>query len=296
MASGMNTDEAPPLPPPDYRPQTTEEFAKQKQPPMRGLIVDPKYPPTASEAQAIWDAKDAETKRTSSMKAPPPTFSPPESSQFSSGIPRPSQAPPPSQAQELGSDVRRSSGTSQILNTAAAPRIEEEINTMPGGSYHTAGGRAVERQEPTVLNAIRMVNPAEFTSLHQLPCVREAFLQAFFAGFLVSGITVVTGRPVGKAVNNFAWAFLPTSVVGFQYCQYQRGRERAGMRQAIKIVEQKKEERAKLMAEKREKWLALKEEKRLAEEREEAQRRESEKRWWQIWQRGSTSEKGDREG
>lgn len=68
------------------------------------------------------------------------------------------------------------------------------------------------------------------------------------------------------------------------------------MRQAIKIVEQKKEERAKMMAEKREKWLALKEEKRLAEEREEAQRRESEKRWWKIWQRGGSSEKGDREG
>ncbi|TID14309.1 cytochrome oxidase biogenesis protein Cox20 subunit [Venturia nashicola] len=289
MASGMNTDEAPPLPPPDYRPQTTEEFAKQKQPPMRGLIVDPKYPPTASEAQAIWDAKDAEAKRTSSMKAPPPNFSPPESSQFSSGIPRPSQ--------ELGSNVRRSSGTSQILNTAAAPRIEEEINTMPGGSYHTAGGRAIEQQEPTVLNAIRMVNPAEFTSLHQLPCVREAFLQGFFAGFLVSGITIVTGRPVIRAVNNFGWAFLPTSVVGFQYCQYQRGREREGMRQAIRIVEQKKEERAKMIAEKREKWLALKEEKRLAEEREEAHRRESEKRWWKIWQRGSSSEKPkDREG
>lgn len=288
MASGMNTDEAPPLPPPDYRPQTTEEFAKQKQPPMRGLIVDPKYPPTASEAQAIWDAKDAEAKRSSSMKAPPPTFSPPESSQFSSGVPRP--------AQELGSDIRRSSGTSQILNTAAAPRIEEEINTMPGGSYHTAGGRAAESQEVTVLNALRRVNPAEFTSLHHQPCVREAFLQAFAAGFLVSGITVITGRPVGKAVNNFVWAFLPTSVVGFQYCQYQRGREREGMRQAIKIVEQKKEERAKMMAERREKWLALKEEKRLAEEREEAQRIESEKRWWKIWQRGNSTEKVDREG
>lgn len=265
---------------------------------MRGLIVDPKYPPTVSEAQAIWDAKDAEAKRTSSMKAPPPNFSPPESSQFSSGFPPQAQVPPMSQAQaqELGSDVRRSSGTSQILNTAAAPRIEEEINTMPGGSFHTAGGRAIERQEATVLNAIRMVNPSDFTSLHQLPCVREAFLQAFFAGFLVSGITVITGRPVGKAVSNFGWAFLPTSVVGFQYCQYQRGREREGMRQAIKIVEQKKEERAKLMAEKREKWLALKEEKRLTEEREESQRKESEKRWWKIWQRGRLSEKADREG
>ncbi|QDS71532.1 hypothetical protein FKW77_005247 [Venturia effusa] len=287
MASGMNTDEAPPLPPPDYRPQTTEEFAKQKQPPMRGLIVDPKYPPTASEAQAIWNAKDAEARRTSSMKAPPPNFSPPESSQFSSGIPRPSQT------QELGQDVRRTSGTSQILNTAAAPRIEEEINTMPGGTFHTAGGRSLEKEEATVLNALRMVKPEEFTSLHKIPCVREALLQAFFAGFLVSGITIVTGRPVGKAVSNFGWAFLPTSVVGHQFCQYQRKREKEGMRQAIKIVEQKKEERARMMAEKREKWLALKEEKRLAEEREAAQRRESENRWWKIWQRGSSSEKGD---
>lgn len=267
MASGMNTDEAPPLPAPDYRPQSTEEFAKQKQPPMRGLIVDPKYPPTISEAQAIWTAKDAEARK----NAPPPT------------------------SEELGKDIRRSSGTSQILNTAAAPTINETINTMPGGAFHTAGGRSpsdAQDQEATVLNALKTIRPSEFTSLHKQPCVREAFLQGMAAGFLVAGITFISGRTVAKASSNAMWAFLPTSVVGHQYCQYQRRREREGMRIAIQIVEEKKEEKARALAERREKWLKAKEEKRALEEVEEMRKREAEKRWWRIWEgRGNGSGK-----
>lgn len=184
------------------------------------------------------------------------------------------------------------------MNTAAAPTIEGEINTMPGGAFHTAGGRSSSSKETdaTILNAVKTIRPSEFTALHKLPCVREAFLQGFFAGFAVAGITFVSGRPIGRAVSNFGLGFLSTSAVGYQYCQYQRRREREGMRMAIKIVEEKKEERAKLLAEKREKWLALKEEKRAAEEREEAERKESEKRWWKIWQRGGDRNEGSREG
>jgi cytochrome c oxidase assembly protein subunit 20 len=267
MASGMNTDEAPPLPPPDYRPQSTEEFAKQKAPPLRGLIVDPKYPPTVSEAQAIWTAKDAETRK---------------------------NLPPPTVEEQLGKDVRRSSGTSQILNTAAAPTINETINTMPGGTYHTAGGKASMDTEPTLLNAVKTITPASYKDFHKQPCVREAMLQGMAAGFLVAGITFISGRPVAKAANYAVYAFIPTSVAGHQYCQYQRRREREGMRMAIQIIEEKKEEKARLAAEKREKWRKLRDEKRAQEEAEAAAKREAERRWWHIWQGrgGSGNESG----
>jgi cytochrome c oxidase assembly protein subunit 20 len=264
MASGMNTDEPPPLPAPDYRPQTTEEFAKQKAPPLRGLIVDPKYPPTVSEAQAIWTAKDAESRK----NAPP----------------RPSE-------EELGKDIRRSSGTSQILNTAAAPTINEAINTMPGGAFHTAGGKAAQDSEPTLLNAVKTITPSSYKEFHKQPCVREAMLQGMAAGFLVAGITFISGRPTAKAANYAVYAFIPTSVVGHQYCQYQRRREREGMRMAIQIVEEKKEEKAKLAAERREKWRKVRDEKRALEEAEERARVEAQKRWWHVWQG-----RGGREG
>jgi len=259
MASGMNTDEPPPLPPPDFSKQSVEDFKKSKLPPLRGLIVDPKYPPTQAEADAIFAAKDEQTRR---------------------------EMPSPPEAQ-IGTNPRRSSGTSQIFNTAPAPTANEIINTMPGGTAHTAGGEKVLTEMPTYTDALKFVS-AESVKIYEQPCVREALLQGMIFSFLLGGAIVISGRPLVKAANWTAGSFIPVAVVGREYCQVQRKREKDGMRVAIQVMDEKKAEKRVQAEERRERWRKMQEEKRAKEE--EAQR--AEKRWWRIWEGSGRGREG----
>lgn len=68
--------------------------------------------------------------------------------------------------------------------------------------------------------------------------------------------------------------------MAYEFCQYRRYREKAGMQRAVEIIDRRKAEREKQMAEKRER------ERREAEERaaeEERRRVESLKPWYRFW-------------
>jgi cytochrome c oxidase assembly protein subunit 20 len=257
MASGMGTDEPPPIPPPDYRKVSTADFAKQQMPPLRGLMVDPQYPPTVDQANKILNKPNEAHPR-------PPQRSDGEAQR----------------TQEPETDVRRSSGASQIFNTA--PTIGEVVNTMPLGTRHTAGGETPIDASP--LTVLKSIKRDDWKSFHKQPCVREALLQGITLGFFTGGALFITGRPLAKAANWAAGAFVATSVAGHTYCQVQRKRERQGMKVAVQIIEEKKEERRRQAEERRERYRKAKEERRLLEVVEAKREQASRSRWWWFWE------------
>lgn len=257
MASGMPADDAPPLPPPDYTPQSTAEFAASQQPPLRGLIIDPKYPPTASEA----------TKAFPQSRQPRPDFE-----------------------SERPANLRRSSGASQIFNTA--PKGNGVVNTIPGGDtlqpgkgkYNDINLPGEEKQEvvpeATVGNALKSVSLSDYANFAQIPCVRTSLMQGMGVGFVLGGVVFATGRTAWKASNSAVWSFLAVSMGSYQYCGVQRRRERDGMKAAVRIIEEKKEAKKARHEERKRRS----EEARDAKLRAEEEERRANWRWWKIWQ------------
>jgi cytochrome c oxidase assembly protein subunit 20 len=223
-------------------------------------MVDPDFPPTASEASKAFQ----------------------QSRQ---------QLPPQLQAEldtSPSSNLRRSSGASMIFNQA--PRSNEVINTIPGGdSLQPGKGKYSEpagpeettpARDPTLSNALKSISLSDFQSFHQIPCVRPALLNGMVAGFALGGALFVSGRTVWKSTNWAVWSFLGSSFATYKWCGVQRNREREGMKAAVRIVEEKKEEKRVAFEERKKRVQGMREAKRKAEEEKEAQRR----RWFRFWE------------
>lgn len=301
MASGSNND-PPPLPPPDYTPQSTEEFAKKRGPPLRGIIGDEHDMPSESEARKVFSKEEIARRRKEhedaglSPKTPRRPYIPgPISRQ---PLVRPERDETKRDSEDGASkefNPRRSSGTSQILNTAAAPTTDEIVNTMPGGTFHTPGGK-MEGESSMFREATKDIKARDMLQIHQLPCVREALLQGMTVGFLVGGGRWIMGRAVWSCLNWTVATFVPVTVVGFRYCQYQRQREKSGMKAAVKIMEDKTEEKRKRIEERKEAMANRKEERRAREEEEKRNRGRlgSMLRWWDREQTRQQEESSSR--
>jgi cytochrome c oxidase assembly protein subunit 20 len=72
------------------------------------------------------------------------------------------------------------------------------------------------------------------------------------------------------------WSYISTSIIAYQWCQHQRAKEKAGIREAMQIMAEK---RAKIEAKKEERRRAMEEAKRQEEER----RLEEQRRSWSYW-------------
>ena len=284
MASGSNND-PPPLPPPNYKPQSTQEFLKKTQP-LRGIIGDAADLPSESEARKVFSKEETERRRKEQEAAglaPPtrtrrPSIPGPISRQ---PLVRPDRDDADTSAGKAPFNPKRSSGTSQLLNTAP-PSTGEIVNTMPGGTFHTAGGE--KPRELSVREAMSDFKPSDLLKVHQIPCVREALLQGMAAGTAVGAGRWIIGRAVWSCLNWAAGTFIGVSVVGHSYCQYQRGRERHGMKAAVKIMDEKQEEKRKAFAERKEAIMKKREEsaqKKEEEEQKNNRRLGSILKWWE---------------
>lgn len=268
------------LPPPDYKNQTAEQWAAElKQrgggPPLRGLAVDPQYPPTEKDAERVLRKMRSEG-REAQLSRDEPVSSIGE------------------EQQPL--NTRRSSGASKLFSTA--PTTNEVINTMPGGDAHTAGGfasmegRTDPIPEANLTNAFRQISTSSFTSFHQQPCVRESLLTGFGFGAGIGGIVWVAGFTPWRATKYAYIGFGVSALANYQYCQVQRRREREGMRTAIKIVEEKKEEK-RLAAEKRREEIRKRKEEA---QKLGAQAKDAVKSSTGSWSRWWEGRPGEREG
>jgi cytochrome c oxidase assembly protein subunit 20 len=155
---------------------------------------------------------------------------------------------------------------------------------QPGrGKYNTPTEEEktapLEAPEATVSNALRTISLSDYSTFHQIPCVRTSLLNGMIAGFALGSIVFISGRPIWRASNYAVWGFVGTSGVSYKWCKWELQREREGMRAAVKIIDEKKEEKKRLYEERKARVLEAREQKRLAEEAEKAS-----KASWRFWQ------------
>ncbi|EMD00216.1 hypothetical protein BAUCODRAFT_30683 [Baudoinia panamericana UAMH 10762] len=158
---------------------------------------------------------------------------------------------------------------------------------MPGGTEHTAGGKA---PEVTVWNALPKLN--DFTEFHKRPCVRDALLTGIGGGAAFGGVRAVFGATVWTACSWATGTFCFGSAVMYQYCLYRRKAEKEGMMRAVEILNKKDIDR-KAREQRKEK---IREERRAAKDVEQdtqlaalsqAQTMKTDggggKPWWKVW-------------
>lgn len=75
-------------------------------------------------------------------------------------------------------------------------------------------------------------------------------------------------------------SFAVPSFGSYEYCQYQRRREKAGVQRAVEVMDQKRVEKAKRLEDEKQK-------RRLGKEQKERQAEEdttrSQRKWWKPW-------------
>jgi cytochrome c oxidase assembly protein subunit 20 len=148
---------------------------------------------------------------------------------------------------------------------------------MPGGSAHTAGGTPADGGvKVTYWEALKTIRPSDYLTFHKKPCVRDGQLTGIGTGFAFGGIAAVLRKPVYTCCSWAVWSYVSTSIIAYQWCQNQRAKERAGIREAMKIMEEK---RQNVEAKREARRKAIEEARRLEEERKLAEQRRS----WSFW-------------
>ncbi|KAF2664956.1 hypothetical protein BT63DRAFT_428911 [Microthyrium microscopicum] len=191
-SSGSNSLEPPPLPPPDFTPISNEEWAKSRMPPLKGIIVDPEYPPTVAEARSALAHHERSFDATTD--------------QARAAGQQPSDA---------SIDPYRKSGTSDILGRAAA--TSENENALPGGTRHTAGGDKLA-PEASVVGMLKSIGWDDFKGVVNEPCFRQAWLYGLPAGGLVGGALWILGKSRRKIYQWGFWSGYGVSNAVFLVC------------------------------------------------------------------------------
>jgi cytochrome c oxidase assembly protein subunit 20 len=160
---------------------------------------------------------------------------------------------------------------------------------QPGRGKYSSPIEEQEQESPkeppaaTVGNALKSISLSDYSNFHQIPCVRTALLTGMTAGFAMGAVVFISGRPIWKSTNYAVWSFIGGSGVSYKWCKWEMLKEREGMRAAIKIMDEKKEEKKRLYEERKARVLEAREAKKAAEEAEAAQKAR-ERSWWRLWE------------
>ncbi|KAI9707556.1 MAG: hypothetical protein M1836_000517 [Candelina mexicana] len=150
-------------------------------------------------------------------------------------------------------------------------------NVIPGGTTNTAGGRP---KDVGLVEAAKTVQFEDFRNIHKLPCVRDSLLTGILSGFGLGGVRAVLGASLPKASNWAVGGFCISSFVMYEYCHYQRRKEKNGMKRAVEILDRKKIEREEKMQAAREARRKAKEE---ADKLVEEEERKKKLKGWKFW-------------
>jgi len=245
-------------------------------PPLRGVIVDPEYPPTAEEAlQAIknhelnYDAQWQGQQQQQQQQQQPPSSS---SSEASSSQPVPNI------------DPFRGSGTSKIFGRVAGEAEKSAPPVVPFKKPEDMG----------VMDVLSSITLADFKNVYKQPCFRETFMYSMISGFLVAGSFWILGKRRRWIVNGGVSTAASVSFVEFHYCMWQRREEKKNMVLVKETWEETK-------AEKKAAWEAYKAKKKADELKEKSGKVEALKKpvassvWNLFWSSGNRSPPG-REG
>ncbi|CCX33270.1 hypothetical protein FPQ18DRAFT_40070 [Pyronema domesticum] len=132
--------------------------------------------------------------------------------------------------------------------TPAAPAAEQPKRYLTPPTDAPANNFAREGQVG-LDDAVKTITLDDFKKVHLQPCFREANLYGMGAGFGVGGLRFVFGGNVARSCNWAVGGFILTTIGCYERCQYQRRKEKDGMRRAAEIIEKKRIEREAKIAE-----------------------------------------------
>lgn len=79
-------------------------------------------------------------------------------------------------------------GGTQWSDAAPAYKAPESANMIPGGTEHTAGGRAVD---VTIGDAAKSIKKEDWSTFHKKPCVKDSFMLGIGSGFAMGSIRAI---------------------------------------------------------------------------------------------------------
>ncbi|KIV89702.1 hypothetical protein PV10_07083 [Exophiala mesophila] len=149
---------------------------------------------------------------------------------------------------------------------------DEPINTVPGGTYNSAGGKP---KEVTWRDAFNFSYGPGGPAWYQTQCSRDSLLVGIGAGGAVGGSRFILKgiSTIGRSANYAVATFVLTSGVMYYWCDQKRREESRGMAIAVAGMKLLHEKKAREKAE----AAAAQEAARKAEE--EARRRS----WYKFW-------------
>ncbi|KAI9728348.1 MAG: hypothetical protein M1828_003748 [Chrysothrix sp. TS-e1954] len=90
------------------------------------------------------------------------------------------------------------------------------------------------------------------TNIHKIPCFRDAAMPAIPTGLGVGALRFLVGASLNTSITWAGVGFIATYEGLWEYCRWQRRKEKDGIRRAVAVLDQKqreKDEEAKLKVE-----------------------------------------------
>ncbi|KAK4215557.1 putative mitochondrial cytochrome c oxidase protein 20-like protein [Rhypophila decipiens] len=120
------------------------------------------------------------------------------------------------------------------------------------------------------------IKPTDFLTVHHRPCARQGFMTGIAGGVGMMGIRFIAGSPAMKAAHWGVGTFAGASILGWEYCRFQRRKEAEKMKRVVEVYDHRQ---AELALEKKKKMEEEQARKRLEEE--EAAKRKGTS--WKFW-------------
>ncbi|KHE82489.1 cytochrome oxidase biogenesis protein, Cox20 subunit [Neurospora crassa] len=124
-----------------------------------------------------------------------------------------------------------------------------------------------QQQKPTTHSSNRIsltevastISPSDFLSVHETPCARQGFMTGIGAGAGIGVLRWIMGLPIPKAANWGVGCGIVGAMAQYEYCQWQRRKEKEKMQRVVAVYTKKQaENRAKEAKEAKEKKAAEK--------------------------------------
>ncbi|KAJ2978772.1 hypothetical protein NQ176_g3634 [Zarea fungicola] len=126
--------------------------------------------------------------------------------------------------------------------------------------------------EPTISAAFASIKKEDFANVANMPCARNGFMTGIVTGVATGALKLFTRGNWSKAANWAVGMFVVGSTASYEYCQFQRRKEKRNMRRAVEIHAENQKVQEKRLARQKEQ-----------EKKMEEQRKAAEKRWYKFW-------------
>ncbi|KIX02213.1 uncharacterized protein Z518_08152 [Rhinocladiella mackenziei CBS 650.93] len=150
---------------------------------------------------------------------------------------------------------------------------QEPVNTLPGGTYNSAGGKP---SELSWRDAFNFSYEGKGPAFYRTPCARDSLLVGIASGGAIGGLRfVLKGLSGGLVTANFMVAGFTVTACGMYYwCDERRKQEAKGIAAAVAGMKYLQEKRAR---EKEEEAAQAAEAAKVEEERKRN------RQWYKFW-------------